>query len=95
MPSHSTKVRFVFRCSLRGYNEYRSIWTPTLHEVLKAKQESSNVYDCFAIVCSKKLPSQLTEFVIGHLLKKVSRYTFYIISHGAKVTAIMTDTHHL
>ncbi len=41
-----------------------------------------------------KLHSRLTESVVGHLPKEVSRYSFYIISHGAKVTAMVTDTHH-
>ena len=92
--SDSLKIRFVFLCGLRGYHEYCSIWTPTLHEVLEAKQESGNAYDSFAIACTKKLPSRLTESVVGHLPKEVSRYTYYIILHGAKVTAMVIDTHH-
>ena len=83
--SDSLKIRFVFLCGSRGYHEYRTIWTPTLHEVLGAKQEPGNAYDRFAIACTKKLPSRLTE---------VSRYTYYIILHGAKVTATVMDTHH-
>ena len=87
--SDSLKIQFVFLCGLRGYHEYRSIWTPTLHEVLQAKQESGNAYHRFAIACTKKLPSRLTESFIGHL----PRYTYYIILHGAKVTAMVMDTH--
>ena len=92
--SDSLKIRLVFLCGLRGYHEYRSIWTPTFHEVLEAKQESGNAYDRFAIACTKKLPSRLIESVVGHLPKEVSRYTYYIILHGAKVTAMVIDTHH-
>jgi len=62
--SDSLKIRFVFLCGLRRYHEYRSTWTPTLHEVLQAKQESGNAYHCFAIACTKKLPSRLTESFI-------------------------------
>ena len=72
--SDSLKIPFVFLCGLRGYHEYRSVWTPTLHEVVKAKQESGNCYDRFVIACTKKLPSRLTESVVGHLPKEVSRY---------------------
>ena len=92
--SDSLKIRFVFLCGSRGYHEYRTIWTPTLHEVLGAKQEPGNAYDRFAITCTKRLPSRLTESVVGHLPKEVSRYTYYIILHGAKVTATVMDTHH-
>ena len=66
----------------------------TLHEVLEAKQESGNPYDRFAIACTKKLPSRLTESVVGHLPIEVSRYTYYTILHGAKVTAMVVDTYH-
>ena len=92
--SDSLNIRFMFLCGLRGYHEYRSIWTPTLHEVLKAKQESGNTYDRFAIACTKKLPSRVTESVVGHLPKEMSRYTYYIILLSAKVTAMVMDIHH-
>ena len=65
-----------------------------MHEVLEAKQESGNPYDRFAIACTKRVPSRLTESVVGHLPKELSRYTYYIILHGAKVTAMVMDTHH-
>ena len=39
--SDSLKIQLIFLCGLRGYHEYRSIWTPTLHEVLEAKVASS------------------------------------------------------
>ena len=32
--------------------------------------------------------------VVGHLPKEVSRYNYYIVSHGAKVTALVMDTLH-
>jgi len=92
--SDSMKIQFDFLCGLRGYYEYRSTWTPTLHEVLQAKQESGNAYHHFAITCTKKLPSRLTESFIGHLPKEVSTYTYYIILHGAKVSTMVMDTHH-
>ena len=62
--------------------------------MLEAKQESGNPYDRFAIACTKKLPLRLTESVVGHLPKELSRYTYYIILHGAKVTAMVMDTNH-
>ena len=93
MSTDSLKIWFVFLCSLRGY-QYRSIWTPILHEVLPAKQEAGNPYDRFVIACTKKLPSCLTKSVVGHLPKEVSRYTYYIIVHIAKGTAMVVHIHH-
>ena len=83
------QLRFSFLCGLRGYHEYLLIWTPALHEVLKAKQEPSNCHDMYAIACTKKLPSRLTVSTVGHLPKEVSRLTFYIIPHGTR--AILRD----
>ena len=81
--SDSLKIRFVFLCGLRGYYQYRTIWTPSLHEVLEAKQESGNRHD-------RVWPSLLLDISP----KELSRFTYYIILHGAKVTAIVMDTHH-
>ena len=94
MSTDSLKIWFVFLRGLRGYHEYRSIWTPILHEVLPAKQEAGSPYNRFAIACTKKLPSHLTESVVGHLPKEVSRYTYYIIVHGTKVTAMVVHINH-
>ena len=75
----SLKIPFAFLCGLRGYHEYRSIWTPTLHEVLEAKQEPGNLYDRFAIACTKMLPSCLTEFVYGHLPKDILTIHYFTL----------------
>ena len=64
------QLRFSFFVGLRGYHEYRLIWTPALNEVLKAKQEPSNCHDMYAIACTKKLPSRLTVSTVDTCLKK-------------------------
>ena len=85
------EVRFSFLCGLRGYHEYRSLWTPSLHEVLQAIHEPGNRYDPYAIACVKKLPGRIYESVVGHLPKEVSRITRFIILHGTRVSAKVVD----
>ena len=51
-------------------------------------------HDKYVLMEKNKLPSRLTESFIGHLPKEVSTYTYYIILHGAKVSAMVMDTHH-
>lgn len=88
------ELQFVFPCGLRGYHEYRLIWTPALHEVLTVKQERSNPYDRFAIVCTTRPPASISDTIVGHLPKEISHYTFFIINYGARVSVSVTDTHY-
>ena len=89
------ELQFVFPCGLRGYHEYRLIWTPTLHEVLTVKQERSNPYDRFAIACTTRLPASISDTIVGHLPKEISCHTFFIINYGARVSVVsVTDTHY-
>ena len=87
-------LRFSFLCGLRGYHKYRSVWTPSLHEVLPARHEASNPHDQYAIACMKILPGGLFESVVGHLPKEVSRFTRFIILHGARVSAKIVAVNH-
>ena len=61
-------VTFSFLCGIRGYHEYRIVWTPVLNEVLEAKHESHNCHNCYAISVLKCLHGSDT--VIGHLPRK-------------------------
>ncbi len=79
-----------FLCGLRGYHEYRLVWSPTIHEVLRAKQEPNNRHDRYAIACVTT--TDRTETVVGHLQKEVSRFAFYIINYGARISAKVVST---
>ena len=46
---------------LRGYYEYKSIWTPKIGEVLQTEKEPGNLVDKYA-VCVKK-----ENEIVGHL----------------------------
>ena len=84
-----------FSCSLRGYHEYRAIWTPTLHEILPTIHQRSNPYDRYAIATRKSLPGIVAvESTVGHLPREISRLTRYIMLRGAIVVVKILDTHH-
>ena len=90
----SMDVSCSFLCGLRGYHEYRFIWTPILHETLLVRHEHDNSYDRYAIACLKKLPGHLSESIVGHLPKEIARFTYYIMLHGARLSAKVLDTQH-
>ena len=40
------------------------------------------------------LPGTLVASIVGHIPKEISRYTRYIVKHGASVDAFVLATHH-
>ncbi len=88
------EVKYSFLCGLRGYHEYSLVWTPSLNEVLPARHEPGNLYDPYAIACTKYLPGQVAQSVVGHFSKEIARLTRYIILHGGVVSAKVVDVHH-
>ena len=84
-------ISIKFLCGLRGYHEYCSVWTPVLNEVLRAKQENSNPHNHYAIAVTKQ--HGLRQQVIGHLPREISRFTWFIIDHGASVSVKVVDVH--
>ena len=40
------------------------------------------------------LPGTLVASIVGHIPKEISRYTRYIVEHGASVDAFVLATHH-
>ena len=53
-----------------------------------------NHYDRYALACRKKLPGHLFESIVGHLSKESSRFTYFIILHGARVSVKVVSVHH-
>ena len=55
-------VRYSFLCGLRGYHQYRLLWTPVLDEILTARSKIGNYFDCYAIAvgCHRKNNRPLT-----------------------------------
>ena len=90
----SSTIRFTFLCGIRGYHEYKLQWAPVLDEVLTVQQQPTNPHDCYAIAVKKRLPGTLYDSVVGHLPKEISRYTYFIINHGGRVTCKVKKTHY-
>ena len=90
----ASTVKFNFLCGARGYHEYRFSWTPVLGEVLPARCEHHNPHDSYAIAIMKHLPGALVCTVVGHLPREVSRFTYFIISHGARVFCKVVEVNH-
>ena len=84
----------MFLSGLRGYHEYRAVWTPQLNEVLPTIHERTNPHDCYAIAARKRLTGCIGESTVGHLPKEISRVTRFIMLYGAVVTVKVLDTHH-
>ena len=94
MAGITTDLSLNFLCGLRGYHVYQTVWTPRLNEVLSTEHKRNNLYDRHAIAAKKKLPGRISNSIIGHLPKEISRITQYIILYGAVVTLKVCDTHY-
>ena len=91
----ATDLSLSFPCGSRGYHEYRALWTPILHKILPSIHERSNPYDRYAIAARKSLPGTLAvESTVGHLPREISRFTRFIMLHGAIVVVKILDTRH-
>uniref|UniRef100_A0A1X7VMD2 Uncharacterized protein n=1 Tax=Amphimedon queenslandica TaxID=400682 RepID=A0A1X7VMD2_AMPQE len=93
--STSTDVSFGFLCGLRRYHVYQTVSASRLHELLATKHEQNNLHDRHAIAATKRLPGRLSSAsIVGHLPKKISKVTRYIMEHGAVVTLKVMDIHY-
>ena len=52
------------------------------------------MYDPNAMAGKIMLPRTLVGSIAGHIPKAISRYTRYIVEHGASVDAFVLATHH-
>ena len=82
-PMADISTRFL--CGLRGYHEYCHVWTPVENEVFCVRQEKRNPHDYYAIAALKQ------QQVVSHLPREISRFTWFIINHGAAVSVKVVD----
>ena len=70
-------TKFDVDSSVKGYHEYKSIWTPKIGEILSTEREPGNLVDKYA-VCLKKESE-----VVGHLPRgkerKFAKIAFYFL----------------
>ena len=65
-----------------------------MNEILSTTREVHNHHDRYAIAVMKRLPGSLADSVVGHLPREISRYTYFIIIHGASVSCKVIDVNH-
>ena len=92
MATDGVIVQYSFLCGLRGYHEYRHLWTPVLHETLTARPEIGNCFDRYAIAAYQQFGA--TKRIVGHLPRELSRYLYFIIFHGAHIKCKVINTNH-
>ena len=85
-------LNFAFPCGLRGFHVYKELWNPRLNEKLDTIHEENNPNDHYAVAVMRKTVSRLTPVVVGHLPREISRFTRFIILHGATVKVKVSDT---
>ena len=54
--------------------------------------ERNNDHDRYAIAAAKLLPGRLSDSVVGHLPREISRYTRFLISRGGNVKVTVVDS---
>ena len=77
-----------FSCGLRGFHVHSNIWKPKDDDKINITHEGENMYDPNA------MPGTLVASIVGHIRKEISRYTRYIVEHGASLDAFVLATHH-
>ena len=85
---------YEFSCGLRGFHLYSNIWKPKLNEKINITHERGNIFDPNTMAGKIMLPGTLVASTVGHIPKEISRYTRYIVEHGASVDAFVLATHH-
>ena len=73
-------TNFEIDSFVKGYHEYKNIWTPKIGETLSAERETENLVDKYA-VCVKK-----NNEIVGHLKLgkdgKFAKTVFYFLRAG-------------
>ena len=90
--SNSLVLNFAFPCGLRGFHVYKELWNPKLNEKLETIHEENNPHDRYAVAAIRKTVCRLRPVVVGHLPREISRFTRFIILHGATVKVKVSNT---
>ena len=90
----SLALNLAFPCGLRGFHVYKELWNPRLNEKLDTIHEENNPHDRYAVVAIRETVSRLTPVVVGHLPREISRFTRFIILHGATVKVKVSNTNY-
>ena len=85
-------MRTTFPCGLRGFHVYQDIWRPVIGETLHCIHERNNDHDRYAIAPTKRLPGCLSDSIVGHLPREISRYMRFLIWRRGNVKGTVVDS---
>ena len=95
MASNNTTISYTFYSGLRGFHVYKNIWVPYPDQVIQFRQEHDNEHDDFAVAGTVRLPGRLVpRTVVGHIPGEISRYVWFALAMGAKVTGSVVSERH-
>ena len=67
----------LFESVIRGHHIYKSVWTPSIGEILEVEREPDNIHDVHALSVQK------TGNIVGHIPREVSRvFSAFLLSGG-------------
>lgn len=71
-------------CCVRGYHEYKDIWTAAAGEVLVCSREPTNVADRYAVAVLKD------DVIVGHLPRKIAKLCSLFLRRGGSIDCTVT-----
>ena len=83
----SLSKSYKFTAAVRGFHVYRNVWTQQLNEILDCHHEEGNLFDIFAMKTCRRTGNG----IVGHLPRKISRPTKYLLDREALITAALTS----
>ena len=73
-----------FGSVIRGHHVYKTVWTPSIGEMLESQPDTGNKHDRYAIGMVKDGE------IVGHAPKEISRIFHYFIQHNGTISAEVT-----
>ena len=67
---------------IHGHHIYKTIWTPTIGEVLQVSKEPTNANERRAVAVLTSV-----ETVVGHVPREISKIFWHFINHGGTITS--------
>ena len=76
---------FSYASFIRGYHDYKEIWTPDIGEVLEVEAEPSNPHDSMATAVKRN------GGVVGHVPRSLARFThFFLLKEDSQIMCEVT-----
>ena len=78
------EAAYCFESVVRGHHIYKTIWTPSLGEILMVFPEPLNDHGRHA-VCVKK-----DDVIVGHVSREQAKTMWHFLMHGGQVSCEVT-----